>query len=124
MIHAVATIVLSIMTFSLISGFIFLNNDWPYDQESLKSGESRLEDNLDNNNNPSSINKIGEQSGTQTSASGSSANNNQKSYTIGSAGELNLIEISLYKNRPSLLEFVYEKLKLENHENGIRAPTA
>jgi len=106
MIHAVATIVLSIMTFSLISGFIFLNNDWPYDQQSLKSGESRLEDNLDNNNNPSSINKIGEQSGTQTSASGSSANNNQKSYTIGSAGELNLIEISLYKNRPSLLEFV------------------
>jgi len=122
MIHAVATIVLSIMTFSLISGFIFLNNDWPYDQESLKSGESRLEDNLDNNI-PSSINKIGEQSGTQISASGSLVDKNTD-YAIESAGGLDTIKIHFYRNRPALLGYLYNQSRLNSHKNGIRAPTA
>ncbi|PIY96983.1 MAG: hypothetical protein COY66_01830 [Candidatus Kerfeldbacteria bacterium CG_4_10_14_0_8_um_filter_42_10] len=122
MIYTVTAIVLSIMTFSLISGLIFLNNDWPYDQEFLKSGESRLEDNLDNNN-PSSINKIGEQSGTQISASGSLVDKNTD-YAIESAGGLDTIKIHFYRNRPALLGYLYNQSRLNSHKNGIRAPTA
>lgn len=123
MIPAISAIVLSIISLAALSSFIVLNDNWEAAKDTREKEEVAQEVTLDKDTSPSSIEIIGEQSGTQISASGLKINSSHLSRAFLPESGLDAVEINSYSNHAALLSYQYAQSRTNGHGNGIRAPT-